>query len=149
MGFPTDVRARGYEKSFGIDPQWNDTGDALLDDNVVTAITPTDPPTSKAGRLVSCRLFSKNGNIHLRIWLDSILFTYNARESALRMFNSYGCTGQGSYMTLRRYETVDQKYILELAVPLDFGNSMAIELLNQSGAPQRCYVDFNWMQNYP
>ena len=146
MGYPTDVRVKSHVLCCGLDGLWGLKTEEPPLGSFERRVIKEVP--DKAGELLSCRLFSMHSTTQLFIILDgdaSIIPGWS--DSPWRFLQQYGCTGSQRIMCLKRYDTVNNKYILELANPLPFGNKLKIEAYNPTDEQQYCYVDLTWVEN--
>jgi len=142
MGYPTDVREYCEEYKRGIDANFAGSGTILG-----TGETWLKANADKAGKIASCRLVSTHLDIGLRIYVDGYQVNRGYQDTPHAFFDTYGCCGQSQLMKLSRYDTVNDKYVLELAHDLEFGNRFDLKLNNPTGSSQNCYADIVWIEN--
>jgi len=139
MGYPTDVRVHSDTEAAGINQLWGSSGTPLTTDETRTVVN----VTSKAGKVLAARLFSKSPNVWLSVAVDGddILEPLNYFQTG------YSCIGKGMLSVVRKYDTVNNQYIIELAMPVEFGDSLLVRLVNWVGAAVNAFSHIIWAEN--
>ena len=138
MGYPTDVRYKRAWVDRGINRNWAADGSDLPQSQAVEVVS----VANKAGRLISVQVFSKSTSVYACITIDGVRIDDDgAMETAGNLNITYGCCGLGNMMKLVKYDTVNNQYIFELAQPIQFGNSLDVDLFSYStGDKASCHV---------
>ena len=135
MGFPTDVN---YKRAFvnrGINRLFNSSGSALEAQTAVDVVN----ITGKAGKLLAANLFADSKDVYLMITIDGVRIQDNGvAEQPSNLIKAYGCCGMGSPMRVIRYDTVNDKYVMELTQPIEFGNSLKVQLYTYTAGDKAC-----------
>ena len=139
MGYPTDVRVQSAYENAGINVLWQNAGTDLAASETRTVIN----ITGKAGKVLAGSIFTK----HINIWLHIAVDGEGVLDIPSYFMEGYSCTGEGLLTVCRRYDTVNDRYILELARPIEFGYSLLAQLINWSGSAGKAYCRSVWAEN--
>lgn len=146
MGFPTDVRSKNSSGFYGIDGIWNEIGNEITDN------APHDirSATNKAGRLNGVYVMSKNPDLEIHILLDGVDIMGGYKERLSWVMARHGSCGEFGFVVLDRYDTTNDKYVLLVEGPLEYGASLQVYVRNPLGPPiptVRCCGVVDWVEN--
>ena len=139
MGYPTDVRVQQDGENAGINLLWDDSGSPLAIDEQRSLVN----VSNKAGKVLAMRLFTK----HPSVWITAVVDGENILEVPSYSMLGYGCCIEGMLTVCRKYDTVNDRYIIELARPVEFGNGFSATLVNWSGAVAKAFSHIIWAEN--
>ncbi|MDY6834326.1 MAG: hypothetical protein SVY53_05940 [Chloroflexota bacterium] len=139
MGYPTDVRVQSDQEAAGINLLWQNSGTDLSISETRTLVN----ITGKAGKLLAARLFAKNPNVWLKVAVDG----EDILEVSSYFMSGYSCTGEGLLTVCRKYDTVNDRYIMELSRPIEFGSSLLAQLVNWTGSAAKAFSHVLWIEN--
>jgi len=105
--------------------------------------------TGKSGTIDQVRMMTKVSNkIELKVFRDGEMVTAGWKGLPSQFMETYGCCGNRGIVTLERYDTISDKYILQVNGPLEFKDSFEVRVKNWDGDnPQKCAVDIDWVEN--
>ena len=146
MGYPTDVKFKEAVSAKGINGVWDSSGNALGsgEGNQVTVL---DTNTGKGGVFIHARLLSKHKDVKIYVLIDDGGILGNSKETPAWLMSAYGCCGQWGPTALVTYDTVNDKYILEVFGPIPFGDRLRVILRQDTGSAQNCCGEVQYVVN--
>lgn len=144
MSFQEDVEVVRYELNRGIKANWESDGSDIGASATVDAV---DTGTGTGGRLESLRVMGKSEDIGVYVDMDGQTINWSHECKMEYLMETYGCCGLGSLFELVKYDTVNDKYILQLTRPVEFGDRLKIRLKNYSASAQKAHLDCVYIKN--
>lgn len=137
MSYDTGIRKRTAYQAKGIDYIWGSNGTALASAGSYTLLDITG-----AGELKLVRIVSKSNALLFGVFLDSYDCAEPVREPVIA-YATYGSCGRWGGVNLVRYDTVGEKYIMEVYEELagKFGATCGVGLYNPTGAAINCCIN--------